>query len=328
MPITAAEIARMCNVSRTTVDRALKNKPGISPETRARIHAIAKEYDYHPNYLASSLSTGRTHSVGVIVFDLYNQHFSHLVNAIERYFSSLDVFTYICISNKDKRREQEIIHMLIDRQVDGIILIPINESKKFADSLISLNTPVVTFSNRLPGLPYVSGDNLSGAYKGTEWFYKHGFRTVYFVCPPLRYLGTQNLYAQEARAEGYMKFLKEHPDMQGSLITASNYLDFIVDLLRDSKERPGVFCSSDLFMLDIRKHLVSIGWNPDACCSLMGFDGLDLLHHLPEHPTTISYPAESIGEAAAMLLNNMIEGKETVQEILLPCPLIPGNTAD
>lgn len=286
---------------------------------------ILESYNYRPNFLASSLSKGRTQSIGVIVFDLYNQHFSHLVNAVERYFSNLGIFTYICISNKDKHREREIIQMLIDRQVDGILLVPINNGPEFSEYLQSLEIPVISVSNRLPGLPYVSGDNLGGSYKGMECFYENGYRTVHFVCPPLRYKGSQNLYAQQARVDGYLKFKEDHPDMKGKLITSANYLDFVIDLLRHAPERPGIFCSSDLFMLDIRKRIVDLGWDPNTRCSLMGFDGLDLLYHLPERPSTIAYPAEAIGEAAAMLLNDKIEGRSIPDETLLPCPLLPGN---
>lgn len=322
MPITAAEIARMCHVSRTTVDRALKNKAGISPQTRARILNIAKEYDYHPNYLASSLSTGRTRSVGVIVFDLYNQHFSYLVNSVERYFSALGVFTYICISNKDPQREREIIRMLTDRQVDGILLVPINEGEEFSEYLRSLNIAVVAVSNRLPGLPFVSGDNIAGAYQCVENFYQRGYRTVHFVCPPLRFKGTQNIYAQEMRAQGYLKFKEAHPDLAGELIVDAHYIDRVVELLETADERPGIFCSSDLFMLDIRKRLFDLGWNPEERCSLAGFDGLDVLYRLPDQMSTVVYPAEAIGEAAAKMLCDRIEGGSTSDEILLPCPML------
>lgn len=322
MPITAAEIARMCHVSRTTVDRALKDKAGISPQTRARILKIAEEYDYRPNYLASSLSTGRTRSVGVIVFDLYNQHFSYLVNAVERYFSQRGIFTYICISNKDPNREREILRMLIDRQVDGILLVPIQDGEAFSAELRALNIDVIAVSNRLPGLPFVSGDNFDGAYQCMERFYRRGYRTVHFVCPPLRFRGTQNIYAQEMRAEGYLRFKAEHPDLSGELLTDAHYIDRVIALLEDADERPGIFCSSDLFMLDIRKRLFDAGWNPDERCALAGFDGLDVLYRLPDQMSTVVYPAEAIGEAAAKMLCDRMEGRPTPDEILLPCPML------
>lgn len=325
MPITAAEIAKICNVSRTTVDRALKNKSGISPETRERICAIAKQYDYRPNYLASSLSTGRTFTIGVIVFDLYNQHFAELVNGIEQYFSNLGVHTYICISHKDKEREKSLIQTLADRKVDGILLVPINYSAEFCKSLHDLAVPLVCVSNQLPGFPCVSGDNQGGVYAGMEDFYRRNYRTVHFVCPPLRYKNTENIHAQESRAAGYLSFMEAHPDMKGELITGADYADRAIELILNAPEPPGIFCSSDLFMLDIRRRIIDMGLDIESCCALMGVDGLWMLEHLTRRPPTISYPAEMIGRTAAKMLDDLINGRPADPEILVPCTLLPGN---
>lgn len=323
MSITAAEIARMCNVSRTTVDRALKNKAGISESTRRRICEVAEKYDYRPNYLASSLSTGRTKAVGIIVFDLYNQHFSYMVGAVERYFARRGVFTYICLSEKDPQRERALVDNLIDRQVDGILLVPINDSPAFIDHLRSLQIPIVAASNRLDGFPFVGGDNAAAVYQGMESFYQQGYRTVHFICPPLRRKGEENLFAQEERANGYLRFKRDHRDMRGELITDANYLE-CVEALLDGPEKPGVFCSSDLFTLNIRKRIIDRGWQVTEKCALMGFDGLEFLEHLSQRPPSVFYPAEEIGEASAKMLDDMIHGRPTEREVLLPCPLLPG----
>ena len=325
MGITAAQIAKMCKVSRTTVDRALKNKPGISPQTGQKIREIAEKYGYKPNYLASSLSTGKTRSVGVIVFDLYNQHFSYMVNAIEKYFAEQGIFAYVCISEKNKQRELEIIDDLYTRKVDGILLVPINDGPEFTEHLRSLNIPVLPVSNRLEGFPFVSGDAEKGAYEGMQFFYDHGYRTVYFVCPPMRRIGKENLYGQEIRVRGYQRFLAEHPEMQGELIVSSDYLDQVEALVVNASERIGVFCSSDIFTLSIRKRLIECGLDLDSCCYLMGFDGLDFLSQLNVRPASVVYPAEDIGRAAAKMLLDMINNRAESQEILLPCPLIPGS---
>lgn len=325
MIITAAEIARMCGVSRTTVDRALKNKSGISAETRRRICEIADRYGYRPNYLASSLSTGQTKSVGIIVFDLYNQHFSFMVTAMEKYLSEHGILAYICISDKDKKREWELIDDLNNRRVDGIAFVPINFSKAFVEHLRSLHLPIVAVSNRLPGFPFVGGDGAAAVYSGMECFFAHGYRTVHFVCPPVRFRGRENLYTQEDRLSGYLKFMQEHPDMRGEVLASEDYLERLEALIQNAEERPGVFCSSDHFTLNIRRRIVELGWDLDSCCYLMGFDGLEFLQHLTPRPASVFYPAEEIGRSAAQLLMDLIHGNPAPQEIMLPCPLLPGT---
>ena len=325
MAITAAELAKMCNVSRMTVDRALKNKKGIKEETRLRILKVAEEYGYRPNFLASSLSTGTTHSIGIIVFDLYNQHFSYMVNAMESYLSEQGFLSYICISDKNPERERQLIDDLCDRKVDGIAFVPINLSSEFCDHVQAKGVPVVAVSNRLKGFPFVGGDGAAAVYSGMECFYNHGYRTIHFVCPPMRFKDQQNIYTQEDRLNGYLNFVKTHPEVHGEVITTSDYIDRLVRLVSDPKERPGVFCSSDHYTLMIRKRFIELGWDLDKCCYLMGFDGLDYLNHLTPRPTSVYYPAEDIGRAAARMLLNMIHGLPTEKEVLLPCPIMHGS---
>lgn len=66
-------------------------------------------------------------------------------------------------------------------------------------------------------------------------------------------------------------------------------------------------------------------WDLNRCCYLMGFDGLAFLDHLTPRPASIFYPAEDIGRSAAQLLLDLIHGHPTKQEIMLPCPLLPGT---
>src|SRR5690554_6695584 len=83
MGIISKDIAKICGVSRGTVDRALNNKPRIKPETKERILKTAKELGYRPDLLARSLVKGKTMSLGVVVFDVRNRYFAQLLNSIE-----------------------------------------------------------------------------------------------------------------------------------------------------------------------------------------------------------------------------------------------------
>ncbi len=325
MGITATEIAKLCGVSRATVDRALKNKSGIQPETRRRILEIVEREGYQPNYLGSSLSTGKTHAIGLIVFDLSNQHFAELIEAVENYFSKKGYLLYIGLSRKDKKTEENLIQNLVSRQIDGIILTPIHEEAAFAKRLNELDLPVVATNNRLESLPFVGADNALAAELGMEQFYKNGYRNVHFVCPPLRNSGQENLYAQEERAKGYQRFLRSHDDMRGELICSADYLQTLDRLLDAGGEKPGIFCSSDIFVLRIRKHLMDRGIVPRDVCALMGFDGIDFMQNLSDRPASVFYPARDIGTHAAKLLDDLMHRRRTEHEIILPCSLLQGS---
>lgn len=127
MRITTEDIARICGVSRGTVDRALNNRPGISPKTKEKVLKVAKELGYRPNMIACSLAKGHTMSIGVVVFDLNNEFFAQLLNSIEIRARELGYFTYLVLTQKDPKVEKECLSHLVDRNVDGIILFSINK---------------------------------------------------------------------------------------------------------------------------------------------------------------------------------------------------------
>lgn len=325
MSITSSQLAKMCNVSRATVDRALKGKPGIHPDTRKRILAAASANNYTVNTLASSLSTGRTHSVGVVILNLTGQYYSAMVNAMQRKLWEYGLMSYICLSEYDKERERVLIESLLARKVDGLILLPIHTEREFCNMLKSAGVPVVTVSNRLYDLPYVGGDDRTAVYQAMCHYAMHGFDTVHFVCPPLAYRATENIYAQAERAQGYQLYRQNNPGMTGELIIGEDYLDQVRNLLRSGTSKPGIFCSSDVYMLQILRMLSEEGWDMEEKCALMGFDGSEVLSYLPRRPASILYPAQAIGETSATLLHDLMSGSAVNRQQLLPCPLLPGN---
>ena len=121
---TIPELARLCGVSRGTVDRALNGRPDISDKTRAHVLKIAQQNGYVPNVLARSLVTGKSNTIAIVVFDLRNRHFAQMINAIQQSIFQAGYFSYICITEKDRKRETQILRDLAARKVDGIIIHP------------------------------------------------------------------------------------------------------------------------------------------------------------------------------------------------------------
>ncbi len=327
MPITTTEIARICNVSRGTVDRALNGRGGINPQTRSLILKTAEAYGYVPHLLASSLATGKTHSIGIIVFDLNSRHFSQLVSSVQQTLSPKGIFPYICITDKKQELERTLVKDLISRKVDGMIIAPISQDPAFSDMLAKWGKPVVTVNNLLSDdFAFVGGNGNEAVYAGMDHFYTHGYREVYFICPPYRRLGQENLFAQTDRVTGFNRFLKEHADMCGSLIAQKTYLSEIFEIVPKKKRPVGFFCSSDHYALQIYKEARNRGFSIPRDFGLMGFDGIDTLDYLDKRITTIFYPAEKIGRLSAECLYDMISHDAAPKRMIVECPIIPGDT--
>ena len=132
MGVTTNDIARICQVSRTTVLRALNNKGRISKTTREKILRTAKDLGYRPDLLARGLVKGRTMNIGVVVFDVKNQYFAQMLSAIEGKAQEEGYCVNIMLHDKDKRKEIEWIKRLSDYRMDGLILSPVNMGEEFA----------------------------------------------------------------------------------------------------------------------------------------------------------------------------------------------------
>jgi LacI family transcriptional regulator len=141
LKVTIKEIAKQCGVSEGTVDRAINGRPGIKESTRQHILEIANELKYSPNRVAQSLATGKTRSIGIICFDLYNNFFTTLIDIIEAEAKSKGYFVNLVLTHGDINKELDGVRYLAERRIDGIIIFPVGKSIKYIEYLKSLKIP-------------------------------------------------------------------------------------------------------------------------------------------------------------------------------------------
>jgi DNA-binding LacI/PurR family transcriptional regulator len=122
MSITIKDIARMAGVSHTTVSRALRGHPGISPATTARIQGIASEQGYLASAAARSLKTSRSQAVGVILSYIDDPFFSEVLEGIEDILQPRGYSLFVAASHHDNWREKAIVRAMLERRVDGVII--------------------------------------------------------------------------------------------------------------------------------------------------------------------------------------------------------------
>jgi len=330
MPITTKEIAEICNVSRGTVDRALNGRPGINSKTREFIQETARKYNYRPHLIASSLSLGKSMSIGVILFDLKNRYFSQMSNTISVSARNRGYFTYIAVTEKDIDSEQQILHNLASRRVDGLIMLPITQGNVFINELKNLEIPVVTVGNCLPGIHHVSINEFKAAYDSARYIHRAGYKRICFICPPLRKKGAQNgLYninSQEQRAQGFIRYMKSIRKVQYEILTEKDFSSVAVSMVRKSKEKIAFFCSSDIYALELLKKFRALDISVPRDAGLMGFDNLDILAYINPLITTVSTSIEEAGEKAMENLFRLIQGEKVENICYVPYQICPGET--
>jgi LacI family transcriptional regulator len=302
MGVTTKDLARICGVSLGTIDRALRNRPGIKVETRARILEKAREYGYKPNIVARNLKNRRTGEIGLIVHDLENEFFAELVNCIQETAWRRDFFLQIAVSRRDAKRERTALEHMAGRNVDGILLFPAGSGGDFDEFLHSLDRPLVTIANKVsPAWPFVGLSDRSVMREVTVQIIGKGYTRLFFVGPLAVSPGRINLYEIEERYAGFLEAISDHPKVRGQLVGGNDYVEELraMDLL---SERTAIVCCSDIFALEILSDLRERRISVPQGVGLMGFDSIDALRYVQPRLSTVEYPIQRMGELAFSLL--------------------------
>ena len=326
MSVTTKDIARICNVSRTTVNRAFNDSGRISEETKKLILDTARELNYRPDLLATSLKNGKTKSIGVVVFDVKNRFFAQMLNAVEAKASNLGYSVNISLHGKDKTKERDMLQRLVDFRADGILLSPVSKDASFASFLKELGRPVVIIGNRINSdIPFVGIDEERAARQAVRKITENGYRRIVFVCPPLVDQGNENIYSHEQRKRGFISEINSL-SIENEIIGSWDYLDRVQRIMRDNGPRTAFFCSGDVYALDIMKTLRNEKLSAGRDYGIMGFDNTDILDYIIPRLSTIDNEIERVAERAVEVLLSLIEGKETAYESILPFEIVEGET--
>lgn len=205
--VSIKDIAEHVGVSTATVSLVLnsKDKKGrISKEVAIKVKDAAKEMNYRPNMSARSLRTGKTKTLGLIVADISNPFFAKLARHIENIADKKDYQVMFGSSDESSIKFQKLVNLFIEKNVDGMILAPPQDSEDTIMQLIYRNIPTVLIDRCIEGLPVssVQIDNFGAAYSLTDSLIKRGCKHIGFIACNI---GLPNI---SKRYEGYKKALE------------------------------------------------------------------------------------------------------------------------
>ncbi len=308
MRVTIKDIAKYCGVSSGTVDRALNNRPGIKEKTKQKVLQAAKDLKYRPDFTARSLVKGRTMTLGIVLFDLYNRSYAQLLTAVELKAREYGYFLYIALTDKDMENEKQCIEYLANHKVDGIILFSVNKGTEFEEYLHGFSIPIITIFNFLSAdWEYVGIPERAAMKNGVSHIIDKGYKQFIYISPPLKYKGITNIYTQEERLEGFLEALASNDLKEAEIIRHNDYLDYLEKINFRQRERTAIICSCDLYALEVMRFLKTKGYSIPLDVGIMGFDNIDVLKYVTPALTTIEYPVEAIGDKAVESLVHKIE---------------------
>ena len=235
LKISTSEIARICNVSQGTVDRALNNRPDIKASTKQKILEVARRYGYRE--YVNATSDRITGQIGLIVFNLNNEYFADLITETEYALREYGLGATVMMSHFDKQYEIECIRNLYNMGVEGIILCSVNSGAEFDNYLKLFDIPIVAVGNRIDSLPYVGIDDFAAMRDMTSNVLDDTPDNIVYFSPALRY---PDAYAQRMRYEGFLSVVgsAEYCVVTNPENIKSNY-----------NEKTTIICSSDYYAI-------------------------------------------------------------------------------
>lgn len=346
--VTVYDIAREANVSVATVSRVLNNTAPVKKATRDRIMELIHKHQFQPNALARSLLKKETGMIGIILPDITNPFFPAVLAGVEQEARSRGYTFFLCdtvSTNRDSAdqyvRESQYLSLLMEKQVDGIIMIGgrINlarPDKEMVQEVVEAGkrVPILLLNGNLPGggLYRIYTDETEGAELATQHLIELGHRDIAFVG------GYRHMSNTIQRQQGFTKTMRRH----GLHVRREWILDggFSVEsgkalmerLLRGSERPTAVFCANDLVAIGALKTAHKAGLRVPEDLSLVGFDDIPYASNSIPELTSVSLKCHELGRTSAELLHRLITRDKVKKNTKLRPELIvrestapPGN---
>jgi LacI family transcriptional regulator len=326
--MTSTELARLCNVSRATVDRVFNGRGRVNEKTRKMILETADSVGYRPNYIAQCLVTGKTRSIGLVVPSLNNSFFSMLLNAVASKAQQCGYIAIVTLYEDQPELEHECVLNLMERQVDGFILFSTSPDRRTVQALRERGIPAVAMFNAVEGLPCVSIDYRRAMADATNYVLSKGYTNLIFLCPPLQHEMDRNIYAIRQRLGGFEDALAKHEGegIRSSVIGTADYMDIIGRMQFTREEKTAILCSSDVYALNVLRQLKTRGIHVPLDVGIMGFDGIEALAYVEPSIATVGIPIARLGECAVTYLLDCIATGGSAAQTILPHEITPGQS--
>lgn len=320
--ITLQDIAYETGYTVNTVSRALKNKSDISRATCESIQSIAEQMGYVRNYMASSLRSGRTKTLGVIVGGMSNLFYSLMTDEIQDVAMSLGYSLMILCSRDEPELELRVVETAISRQVDGILLFPCKGSERAIARMKAAAVPFVLMSRYLEKGrdDCVVCDDEQGAYLATQHLIEAGHRKLVYVYT------YDVVYGGPMRMAGFCRAVTQAgiPQSDWHVYRQQNDATTTQQLLRWKQEGvTGIFVFCDMEAWNIISCIQDAGMTIPDDFALVSFDNIQGKLHFPTALCSVDGCMPELARCAIDLLRKRIHGEELEpQTIVLPTSLV------
>lgn len=320
MSVTIKDVARVAKVSVATVSRAINGHDNVAEAVRRRVLAVAHELRYSPHHAARSLSSRRTHTIGVVLPDLHGEFFSELVRGID--LVARDCGLHLLVSSYHGHPEEQACALRAMRgRVDGLLVMSphVGNIDFLSENLAAL--PAVLINSQPTESEHVAFgiDNYGGARTMVAHLLAAGHRRIAFIAGP-----PDNFDAFE-RLRGYRDAILEADPTAEPWVLPGDFSESsghqAGQMLLEAAERPdAVFAANDMMALGCLFALTQGGLRVPDDIALAGFDDIPIARYVAPSLTTMRVNMPELGAHAMRLLLALQNGEDVGDRL---APLVP-----
>jgi len=324
--VTLYHIAQHVGVSKTLVSLVLNGKAqqyGISKQTCDKVFAAVKELNYRPNRTARSLRTGKTETVGLIVSDISNAFYAQMARMFEDLASAQGYSVIICSTDEEVEKEQRLITMLRNRQVDGLVVSTSQHEVEWLKAVYDSGTPLVLIDRHLGSgtLPAVVADNRSGGAMLAHHLVEQGYKK-----PLVLGLSTSHISSVAERIDGFLGVFKEHNLPCVVREVGFNTIQADVDKLllnvRSLPFKPDcLFAVNNNIATAVLHSLAATNVKIPSDMAVVCFDDLPYFAFISPTITAIEQPVAQMCSRAFELLSQLMDGESFSSHEVLRLPV-------
>lgn len=319
------DVARSARVSTASVSRALNTPQKVSPTLRARIQAALDKLRYVPNGAARALASSRTHTIGAIVPTLGIGIFAAGVVTLQQRLEEYGYTLLIANSGNDPELEARQVRKLVERGVDGVVLVGFRHRRETYDLLAKMRVPYVNtyVTRRNSHHPCIGFDQQAAAAQVVDYLIDLGHSEIGLICPPLEFSDRNVIrlrgFREAAERRGLPipeNLVAMHP------YTVDGGRMALRALLQINPRLTAVACTMDMQAMGAVFEAHALGIRVPDKLSITGFDDLDPVAHLDPPLTTMHIPAAELGIAIADHLVARLNGRAVPRVTEVPAKLM------
>jgi LacI family transcriptional regulator len=312
MNVRLKDIANELGVSVVTVSRALRGRPDIAKETKARILERVKELNYRPNLTARSLVTGRSSLIGLVVPDLIHPFFGEISKGLSAALRDNGYYVIVASSESDPELERDEIEHMLARRLDCLVVASCQEDTTVLRRIGDAGVPLVLIDRRFRGFDsnFVGVNDHRVGELATEHLIAQGCRRIAHIRGPATSAGN-------SRADGYRETLERHKmDIPDSyIVSCGNASDSdgetrgrkAMEAVLALKPRPdGLFCFNDTIAVGAMFKAFDGGLSVPRNMAIVGCGNFHYSSKLKVPLTSVDQKARQIGERAARLIGTIL----------------------